>query len=166
MLAVGYDSLCLIDSDSPTLPPALMAQAVAALSQPGDRMVIGASDDGGYYLIGLKAAHLRLFNDITWSTSQVLAQTIERATEIGLDVTELPPWYDVDDAATLARLCDELFGDESNHNHNDDKPETVVPQDSATGYRAPHTREYLARILAAEGRGRIWSPETAGAVSR
>src|SRR5438105_12173705 len=57
LLAVGYESLCLIDADSPTLPTELLALAVAAVARPGERVVLGAADDGGYYLIGLKRAH-------------------------------------------------------------------------------------------------------------
>lgn len=110
LLAAGFDSLCLIDSDSPTLPTRALVAAVFELSQPGDRVVIGAADDGGYYLVGIKAAHARLFAEIDWSTARVFTQTIERAREIDLPVVELPAWYDVDDAATLARLCAELFG--------------------------------------------------------
>ena len=64
--------------------------------------------DGGYYLLGLKTAHRRLFEDIAWSTERVAAQTLERAREIGLDVHMLPVWYDVDDVEGLRRLHGEL----------------------------------------------------------
>ncbi len=148
--AVGYESLCLIDSDSPTLPTELLTAAVNALAQPGDRVVLGPSDDGGYYLIGLKRAHRRLFADVAWSTAQVLTQTVERAREIDLSVTMLPTWYDVDDAATLSRLCAELFTADKQH----------APADRQHGYPAPYTRAYLARLIEADGRGRIW-PERA-----
>ena len=47
-------------------------------------MVLGGSDDGGYYLIGVKRLHHRLFEQIDWSTERVFAQTLERAREIGL----------------------------------------------------------------------------------
>ena len=149
LLAVGYGAVCLIDSDSPTLPAAALAAAVEALAQPGDRVVLGPSEDGGYYLIGVKAAHRRLFEDITWSTDLVTPQTRERAAEIGLEVVELPTWYDVDDRATLHQLCDELFSGSS-------------PRAQAGGYPAPRTREFLAGLLASEGRARIW-PERTGA---
>src|SRR2546423_89258 len=109
LLSVGYEALCLIDADSPTLPTELLAQAVTALARPGERVVLGAADDGGYYLIGLKRAHRQLFDGIEWSTAQVFAQTVARARALGLTVETLPRWYDVDDAATLARLCAELF---------------------------------------------------------
>jgi rSAM/selenodomain-associated transferase 1 len=150
LLALGYESLCLIDSDSPTLPRALLVEAVRALAQTGDRVVIGPSDDGGYYLIGLKRAHRRLFEEIAWSTEQVLEQTLKRAAEIDLEVRMLPLWYDVDDGATLSRLCDELF---------------LPVEDSApaglAGYEAAETRRYLAHLIDREGRERIWPSEGA-----
>ena len=59
--------------------------------------MLGPSTDGGYYLLGLKARHRRLFEDVAWSTERVARQTRERAAEIGLDVHVLPEWYDVDD---------------------------------------------------------------------
>src|SRR5688572_16813146 len=101
LLNDGYGAVCLINSDSPTLPRTLLDRAVHLLAQPGDRVVLGAADDGGYYLIGLKRAHRNLFERITWSTTAVLARTIERAEEIGLPVDLLPRWYDVDEATTL-----------------------------------------------------------------
>jgi rSAM/selenodomain-associated transferase 1 len=104
LLAAGYSSVCLINSDSPTLPTSILVAAAQALSHSGDRLVLGPAEDGGYYLIGLKQAHRRLFEDIAWSTPQVRAQTEERGREIGLAATMLPVWYDVDDIASLRRL--------------------------------------------------------------
>jgi hypothetical protein len=108
MLARGHNAAVVLNSDSPTLPTGLLVATATALAQPGDRVVLGPSSDGGYYLLGLKAAHRRLFDDIAWSTEQVAAQTLERAGEIGLDVYRLPVWYDVDDAESLTRLRAEL----------------------------------------------------------
>ena len=146
LLAVGYSSLCLIDSDSPTLPCQLLRAAVAALKRAGDRVALGAADDGGYYLIGLKHAHRRLFEDVDWSTARVLRQTIERAAEINLAVESLPAWYDVDEASSLRRLCEELFA----------KPAKQDGRICRAGYAATHTRNYLARLIGAEGRSRVW----------
>ncbi len=109
LFSCGFGAVCLIDSDSPTLPQEALRQAVAWLARPGDRVVLGGSDDGGYYLIGVKRLHPRLFEQIDWSTERVLAQTLERAREIGLTAELLPTWYDVDDAATLERLRRELL---------------------------------------------------------
>jgi hypothetical protein len=85
--------------------------AATALAAPGDRIVLGPSTDGGYYLIGLKRPHRRLFEDIDWSTERVAAQTLKRARELDLAVLQLPSWYDVDDAQTLRLLLGELFED-------------------------------------------------------
>jgi hypothetical protein len=123
------------------------------LAQPGDRVVLGPSDDGGYYLIGLKRAHRSLFREITWSTDRVLRETVERALEMGLEVYMLPRWYDVDTAATLSRLCEELFTPGCDH----------VAPDGRKGFDASHTRRYLSRLMEAGGRERIWPAEGAGA---
>ena len=85
LFTCGFGAVCLIDSDSPTMPQAALLQAVEWLSLPGDRMVLGGSDDGGYYLIGVKRLHQHLFGQIEWSTERVLAQTLERARKIGLE---------------------------------------------------------------------------------
>lgn len=139
LLALGFHSACLIDSDSPTVPQRAYADAARILSQTGDRIVLGPSDDGGYYLIGLKKAHRRVFEDIAWSTERVFDQTLERAREIGVPVEVLPAWYDVDDRVTLGRLCDELLG-----------------ETPPIGFAAMETRNFLFNIVKREGRDRIW----------
>ena len=65
--------------------------------------MLGPSDDGGYYLIGLKKLHRQLFEEIDWSTERVLNQTVQRANEIRLEVKLLATRYDVDDDASLRR---------------------------------------------------------------
>jgi len=101
LLAAGYGAAIVLNSDSPTLPTAFLAQAAAALAAPGERAVMGPAEDGGYYLLGVKSAQAHLFKDIPWSTADVAAHTRERAAEIGLTLTELPAWYDVDDESAL-----------------------------------------------------------------
>jgi rSAM/selenodomain-associated transferase 1 len=144
LIRLGFNSLCLIDSDSPTVPATAFAQAVDFLARAEDSVVLGPSDDGGYYLIGLKKLHRRLFDGIDWSTERVLEQTTEAAREIGVPVHLLPTWYDVDDRATLSKLCHELFGSNG----------------SSGGFAAPATREFLSRLLEREGRARIWPNES------
>jgi rSAM/selenodomain-associated transferase 1 len=107
--AAGHSAACVLNSDSPTLPPSILANAAQSLAQPGDRIVIGPSTDGGYYLLGCKTIHRRLFADIAWSTDIVARQTLERAAEIGVEVRLLPEWYDVDDAAALRTLVGEVL---------------------------------------------------------
>jgi uncharacterized protein len=113
ILARGHVSAVVLNSDSPTLPTAFLIETAAMLSMPGDRAVLGPSSDGGYYLLGLKATHRRLFDDIAWSTECVAEQTLQRAGEIGLEVRQLPVWYDVDDIECLRRLHAELCDGES-----------------------------------------------------
>ena len=108
LLDDGFGAAVVLNSDSPTLPTAVLARAARLLAQPGERAVLGPADDGGYYLLGVKAAHAHLFADIAWSTADVAEQTRQRAREIGLALVELPAWYDVDDAASLFRLVDEI----------------------------------------------------------
>ena len=139
LLTQGYNSVCLINSDSPTLPKSILIRAMELLASDGDRVVLGAAEDGGYYLIGLKHAHRNLFREIAWSTSDVLARTRERAEGIDLPVEMLPSWYDVDDADTLKQLCEELF----------------LRKSLNGSYLAPHTRAFLESILKTEGPRRI-----------
>ena len=108
LLGQGAASACLLNADSPTLPTVRLLYAADVLALPGDRVVLGPAEDGGYYLIGMKAPHAALFADIAWSTATVAAQTRERAAALGLDLVELDPWYDVDDPAALRRLLAEL----------------------------------------------------------
>jgi rSAM/selenodomain-associated transferase 1 len=129
LLAAGYGAACLVDADSPTLPTSMLVEAARVLAPPGDRVVIGPPADGGYYLIGLKRPHCRLFEEIAWSTECVFRQTLDRVAEIGLALHELPVWYDVDDIASLRRLIDDLAAPDR------------------TGYSAPHTSALL-RLLA------------------
>src|SRR6516165_6278474 len=128
LIKCGFESVCLSDSDSPTVPAENFVKAVEQLSASAERVVLGPSDDGGYYLIGLKKPHRRLFEQIDWSTERVLNQTIQRATEIELEVKLLPSGYDVDDGASLRRLCNELLAD------------------TTSADIAPYTRELLAKL--------------------
>ncbi len=64
LLQVGFASVCLIDSDSPTLPNSLLVEAADQLASAGDRVVLGEANDGGYYLIGVKSAHRELFTGL------------------------------------------------------------------------------------------------------
>src|SRR5258708_722803 len=139
LLYAGYGGACLVNADSPTLPPSVLVEAVEALRAPGDRVVLGPASDGGYYLIGLKYPHRRLFDDIAWSTELVFRQTVERAASLALDVVTLPTWYDVDDSASLRSLCEEVVARRS--------PADFI----AAGYPAPHTAAYRRWLVPLPG---------------
>lgn len=134
LFAVGFTSVCLINSDSPTVPPQNFAEATIELAEPPDRVVLGPADDGGYYLVGLKRMHRRLFEKIDWSTDRVFEQTKQRAAELELRVYELASGLDVDDPASLACLSEQLLSNQSS-------PDI-----------APQTRKILAELTS---RGRF-----------
>src|ERR1043165_579797 len=130
-LLARHAGAILVNAASPTLPASILRAAVDATRRGG--VVLSPALDGGYTLIGLSRMHERLFEDIPWSTPQVHQRTVERAREIGMPVTGVPSWYDVDDAASLAVLQAELAGD-------------ALPfAAAATGAAAPATRSYLAQ---------------------
>jgi hypothetical protein len=106
LLADGHSQAIALNSDGPTLPAAHLRQAIDRLGSAD--VVLGPSEDGGYYLIGLKQPRPELFGGIEWSTERVTAQTLTQAEAMGLSVALLPPWYDVDTAADLDRLRTEL----------------------------------------------------------
>jgi hypothetical protein len=135
ILASAFGAVCLINSDSPTLPASALRQAVEELTRPGDRIVLGGASDGGYYLIGLKVPHPEPFANIHWSTSTVYAETLAAIASAGIELVELPIWYDVDDSETLNLLHDELLRS------------TPPPFASALGYPAPHTRSFLLEAV-------------------
>ncbi len=110
LLARGYGAACVLNADSPTLPTEFLVRLARALAEPGDRAVLGPAEDGGYYVLGLKAPHGRMFADIDWSTANVAAQTRARAGDLRLPLVELPAWYDVDDRDALARLLPDMDG--------------------------------------------------------
>jgi uncharacterized protein len=132
LFAAGHGAACLLNADSPNLPTALLARAAAALAEDGERVVLGPAEDGGYYLLGMKAAHRHLFEDIAWSTGTVAAATRQRASALGLAVVELDPWYDVDDVPALVRLCRDLV--------------SPRPAGALEPYPAPATADCIARL--------------------
>jgi rSAM/selenodomain-associated transferase 1 len=117
-----FERVVLVDSDSPTLPEAILHAACAELD--GHDVTLGPSVDGGYYLLGLRERHDELFDGIAWSTPRVLGQTLRQARR--LQVACLPEWYDVDVPADLSRLFEDL-------------------EDQRPGVAA-HTRAVLARL--------------------
>jgi rSAM/selenodomain-associated transferase 1 len=91
LLDAGHAGAILINSDSPTLPRAILRQAVDAVRR-GRNVVLSPACDGGYTLIGLSEPHARLFENIPWST------------------VDVPGWYDVDDDASFRILEAEFSG--------------------------------------------------------
>jgi len=108
LFSAGHRGVILVGTDGPTLPHAILRDAVAFCQR--DNVVVSPALDGGYTLIGLSRPHDEIFTGIAWSTSQVYAQTRQRVSQLGLTIVELPLWYDVDDADGLRTLEAELAG--------------------------------------------------------
>jgi len=102
----GFKQAIIIGSDSPNLPMDYVDQAFEALAAVD--IVLGPSDDGGYYLIGARRLHPRLFQRVPWGTSQVLPITRERIKSGRVMCHELPSWYDVDTPESVRRLWTDL----------------------------------------------------------
>ncbi len=113
LFGLGFSPVVLIGSDLPTLPVWRITDAIQRLLASHDRVVLGPADDGGYYLMGMSrnpitAAIPDLFSTIRWSSEWTRADTVAAAERCGLRVELLETWYDVDDAAGLARLRREI----------------------------------------------------------
>ena len=102
----GGRAVLLLGADSPTLPVSYLQEAIRLLER--HEVVLGPSDDGGYYLLGLRGPHPSLFEQIDWGGPLVASQTRSRARAAELDLAEIPTWYDLDRFDNLKRAADDL----------------------------------------------------------
>lgn len=108
----GCSPIIVIGTDSPTMSSELMETALQRHAETSIELVLGGTEDGGYYLIGVKRSIPSIFQGIPWSSDKVYSTTLERANKIGLTgIVELPKWYDIDTPADLRRLFIELEED-------------------------------------------------------
>jgi hypothetical protein len=103
VLAADPSPVLVVGADSPHLPLAALEEAAAALDGDAD-VALGPADDGGYWLIGLRAPAPGLFHGIAWGDSTVLAATLDRAADLGLRVHLAPSTFDVDEPDALEEL--------------------------------------------------------------
>ena len=108
LFQLGFTQVMAVDSDTPTLPTAYLEHALRLIAERGNDVVLGPTEDGGYYLIGLRRSHRGLFEHMPWSTSQVFPETVRRAEMRGLRVACTARWYDVDTPDDLTRLRESL----------------------------------------------------------
>ncbi|MDQ3043528.1 MAG: glycosyltransferase [Chloroflexota bacterium] len=99
--ASGYTRTVLIASDSPQLPDTMPADAFAVLDD--HDVAIGRVDDGGYYLIGLRAFH-DVFSGVPMSTVSAAGALVQRAKTLNLSVAELSTTFDIDEGSDLTLL--------------------------------------------------------------
>lgn len=109
LLARGHRGVVIFGADSPTLAPAILASAFAALAR-GARIVLGPAVDGGFYLIGSRLDPGGLLRGIRWGTEDVLGETLAALARAGSGATLLPEWYDLDRPEDLARARADLSG--------------------------------------------------------
>ncbi|MBI4397218.1 MAG: TIGR04282 family arsenosugar biosynthesis glycosyltransferase [Elusimicrobia bacterium] len=102
----GYRRVVTIGTDAPSLPSMRLVEAFAALRK--KETVIGPSEDGGYYLVGLRRPAPGLFQDIPWSTPGVMPATLRALARLGMEAAFLPAHRDVDTENDLESLRAEL----------------------------------------------------------
>jgi hypothetical protein len=107
-LAAGYRQVVAFNSDSPHVACDVLRDAFAALETAD--LVVGPTDDGGYYLVGTKNVHPGLFDAPPLGTAGALDALTRRAEELGLRFAQCAAAFDVDLPADVTRLAQELRG--------------------------------------------------------
>jgi uncharacterized protein len=102
----GHQRVIAFNSDSPHLPASVLAASFDALES--DDLVVGPTYDGGYYLVGARASYPGLFTSDGMGTGSALETLLRRAGALGLSVHLTDPFYDIDVAADLSQLADDL----------------------------------------------------------
>ncbi len=95
----GAERVVIVGSDLPEISAALLRRAFEELDE--HRAVLGPARDGGYYLLGMKTMIPGVFDDVPWSTGEVLARTLQRMRAAGVEPALLPTLADVDEADDL-----------------------------------------------------------------
>ncbi|MEM9186112.1 MAG: TIGR04282 family arsenosugar biosynthesis glycosyltransferase [Planctomycetota bacterium] len=102
----GHQRVLLLGADSPDVPRGLVRDALEALDK--HRLVLGPTEDGGYYLVGARGEPPPIFASMPWSTADLWEATRSRLADAGwtegVDWRPLPTWYDVDTVTDLERL--------------------------------------------------------------
>lgn len=106
------DAVVMIGMDSPTLPADFIEQAFEFLETNSDA-VLGKTEDGGFYLIGLRAVRRDIFEKVAWSSEKTFDQVRRNIMNLDLHLREVPVWYDVDMPEDLEKLQRELLTGEN-----------------------------------------------------
>ena len=114
------DAVVMIGTDSPTIPFDFIEQAFEFLETNSD-VVLGKTEDGGFYLIGLRKLEKAIFESVAWSSTETFEQVFENIHRLRLHLREVPSWYDVDEREDFEKLREEIL-----HNKNAQRraPET------------------------------------------
>ncbi|HSE89286.1 MAG TPA: TIGR04282 family arsenosugar biosynthesis glycosyltransferase [Candidatus Binatia bacterium] len=112
LFQMGHKNIALIGGDLPPVPLSFFAEAYAFLEASKNRVVLGPSRDGGYYLVGSNQLTPQIFRGMGWSHSEVLAQTLDRLAALKIEYHLLPIWFDIDtpdDLRTLESALDAVL---------------------------------------------------------
>jgi rSAM/selenodomain-associated transferase 1 len=112
-LADGTKRVVIVGSDCPYLHAEDIRTAWAGLESCD--VVLGPAEDGGYWLIGLRAMQPTLFTEMLWSSDKVLSETIARAKALGLKTFLLRTLSDVDTAEDWERFISAATPDRRRH---------------------------------------------------
>jgi uncharacterized protein len=104
VFAIGHANLLLIGGDLPPVPVSFFEEAYGFLKAADRRVVLGPSRDGGYYLVGCNQPTPQIFEGMSWSHGEVLAQTRDKLASLGIDYHLLPSWMDIDTPDDLRYL--------------------------------------------------------------
>lgn len=108
LFRAGQRRVILIGGDLPPVPPVYFEQAYQYLDASDRRVALGPSRDGGYYLVGLNRPLAEMFENMTWSHDEVLAQTLATLARLKVAHHLLSSWFDVDTINDLRALRDAL----------------------------------------------------------
>jgi len=109
----NFNPVIIIGADSPTLPKEFIEAAIESFKSDETDVVLGATRDGGFYLIGLRKNHFGIFENVAWSSAFVFKQTAQNVESLGLRLTKLSRWYDVDTPDDLVFLRNEMLRDKN-----------------------------------------------------
>lgn len=110
--AQGSDAVVMLGTDSPTLPADFIEQAFEFLETNSD-VVLGKTEDGGFYLIGLRILRKEIFESVQWSSAKAFEQVRRNVMNLDLHLREVPSWYDVDTPADLEKLKREFVANQN-----------------------------------------------------
>ncbi|HEX8248038.1 MAG TPA: TIGR04282 family arsenosugar biosynthesis glycosyltransferase [Pyrinomonadaceae bacterium] len=110
--AAAVDAAVMIGTDSPTFPAGFIERAFEFL-ETGSDAVLGKTEDGGFYLIGLRKSDAEIFAAVEWSSAQTFARVRENILNLNWRLREVPGWYDVDEAKDLEQLKNEFLNDKN-----------------------------------------------------
>ena len=131
----GYRCAALHGTDIPLASAGELARGFERLRRDSADLVLGPTDDGGYYFIGARAVHPGLFEGIRWSAPGVLESTRRRAEALGLRTAKIARARDLDTPEDLRALRDAFA-----------RPGFQKGKTSLHPHPAPRTREFLMNL--------------------